>query len=189
MCIFYRIHMKLNTAIQPFRDPIRGPYGDISLRSYRVWPTLAQVMACCLTAPSHYLNQCWLIIGRVRFCAIRLKQDLLLSPKVNTRPTNCVKHLTYSPHYRSVARVICCFYVSPEKHTFRHFIMKIITGLKLTHVSKRGPWMYITYTTRARRACTVKQLNRLVLSSVYNHFTNTREPFEKQNIHRGTRLK
>ena len=27
--------------------------------------TLAQVMACCLTAPSHYLNQCWLIIGEV----------------------------------------------------------------------------------------------------------------------------
>ena len=24
---------------------------------------LAQVMACCLTAPSHYLNQCWLIIS------------------------------------------------------------------------------------------------------------------------------
>ena len=24
--------------------------------------TLAQVMACCLTAPSHYLNQCWLVI-------------------------------------------------------------------------------------------------------------------------------
>ena len=27
--------------------------------------TLAQVMAWCLTAPSHYLNQCWLIIGEV----------------------------------------------------------------------------------------------------------------------------
>ena len=27
--------------------------------------TLDQVMACCLTAPSHYLNQCWLIIGGV----------------------------------------------------------------------------------------------------------------------------
>ena len=26
---------------------------------------LAQVMACCLTAPSHYLNQCWLIISGV----------------------------------------------------------------------------------------------------------------------------
>ena len=29
------------------------------------WTTLAQVMACCLMAPSHYLNQCWLIIRGV----------------------------------------------------------------------------------------------------------------------------
>ena len=28
---------------------------------WRSWSTLVQVMACCLTAPSHYLNQCWLI--------------------------------------------------------------------------------------------------------------------------------
>ena len=27
--------------------------------------TLAQAMACCLTASSHYLNQCWLIISKV----------------------------------------------------------------------------------------------------------------------------
>ena len=27
---------------------------------------LAQVMACCLTAPSHYLNQCWLIINKIQ---------------------------------------------------------------------------------------------------------------------------
>ena len=27
--------------------------------------TLAQVMACCLIAPSHYLNQCWLMISEV----------------------------------------------------------------------------------------------------------------------------
>ena len=26
--------------------------------------TLAQVMACCLTAPSHHLNQCWLVISK-----------------------------------------------------------------------------------------------------------------------------
>ena len=37
-----------------------------------IWPhksgsTLAQVMACCLTAPSHYLNQCWLIISKVQW--------------------------------------------------------------------------------------------------------------------------
>ena len=29
--------------------------------------TLAQVKACCLTAPSHYLNQCWLIISEVQW--------------------------------------------------------------------------------------------------------------------------
>ena len=29
--------------------------------------TLAQVMACCLTAPSLYLNQCWLIISEVQW--------------------------------------------------------------------------------------------------------------------------
>ena len=27
--------------------------------------TLAQVMACCLTAPSHYLSQCWLMISEM----------------------------------------------------------------------------------------------------------------------------
>ena len=31
----------------------------------RSWSTLVQVMAYCLTAPSHYLNQCWLIISKV----------------------------------------------------------------------------------------------------------------------------
>ena len=52
-----------------------------SLRIYNsmifksLWPgdaswsgsTLAQVMACCLTAPSHYLTQCWLIIGEFQW--------------------------------------------------------------------------------------------------------------------------
>ena len=32
---------------------------------HRSGSTLAQVMACCRTAPSHYLNQCWLIINGV----------------------------------------------------------------------------------------------------------------------------
>ena len=38
--------------------------------------TLAQVMACCLTAPSHYLNQCWLIISIVRPSGIHLRAIL-----------------------------------------------------------------------------------------------------------------
>ena len=31
----------------------------------RSWSTLVQVIACCLMAQSHYLNQCWLIINKV----------------------------------------------------------------------------------------------------------------------------
>ena len=34
---------------------------------HRSGSTLAQVMACCLTAPSHYLNQCWVITNMVQW--------------------------------------------------------------------------------------------------------------------------
>ena len=32
---------------------------------HKSWSTVAQIMACSLTAPSHYLCQCWLIISKV----------------------------------------------------------------------------------------------------------------------------
>ena len=31
--------------------------------------TLVQELACCLTAPRHYLNQCWLFITKVQRCS------------------------------------------------------------------------------------------------------------------------
>ena len=34
---------------------------------HRSGSVLAQVMAYCLTAPSHYLNQCWLVVSEVRW--------------------------------------------------------------------------------------------------------------------------
>ena len=33
---------------------------------HRSWSTLSQVIACCLTAPSHFLKQCWLTSVRSR---------------------------------------------------------------------------------------------------------------------------
>ena len=33
---------------------------------HRTGSTLAHVMACCLTATSHYLNQCWFIVSEVQ---------------------------------------------------------------------------------------------------------------------------
>ena len=40
--------------------------GDAIWRQ-RSGSTLAQAMACCLMAASHYLNQCWLIISKVLY--------------------------------------------------------------------------------------------------------------------------
>ena len=48
--------------------------------------TLAQVMACCLTAPSHYLNQCWLIIRKVEWYASKGKF---------TRDNSAINHWNY----------------------------------------------------------------------------------------------
>ena len=53
------------------RDSIQVRLNIISLwPSDAIWrhrsgSTLAQVMACCLMAPSHYLNQCWLVISEI----------------------------------------------------------------------------------------------------------------------------
>ena len=47
------------------RGAIHSLWPSDAIWRYRSESTVAQVMACCLTAPSHYLNQCWLIISKV----------------------------------------------------------------------------------------------------------------------------
>ena len=48
--------------------------------------TLAQVMACCLTAPSHYLNHCRLIFSKVEWHSLKGKF---------TRDTSAINHWNY----------------------------------------------------------------------------------------------
>ena len=38
-----------------------------TIRRHRSGSTLAQVMTCCLAAPSHYMNQCWHLVSEVFF--------------------------------------------------------------------------------------------------------------------------
>ena len=45
--------------------------------------SLAQVMACCLMAPTHYLNQCWLCISKVEWHSFKRKF---------TRDTSAINH-------------------------------------------------------------------------------------------------
>ena len=48
--------------------------------------TLAQVMACCLMAPSHYLTPCWFIISKVQWHSSKGKF---------TRDTSAINHWNY----------------------------------------------------------------------------------------------
>ena len=70
------IHTSVNSI---HKGPLTQSFGNFFVIN-SLWPsdaiwwersgsTLAPVMACCLTAPSHYLNQCWLIISKVLWCS------------------------------------------------------------------------------------------------------------------------
>ena len=58
-CKLHKIHVVCNHGCLNSLEP------SDAIWCWRSWSTLVQVMACCLTAPSHYLNQCWLIISKV----------------------------------------------------------------------------------------------------------------------------
>ena len=49
------------------KDLVNSSWAGDAIWRHRSGSTLAQVMACCLTAPSHYLNQCWLFIREVQW--------------------------------------------------------------------------------------------------------------------------
>ena len=65
---------------------------DANIWRHRSGSTLAQVIACCLTAPSHYLNQYWFIISTVQ----------LYPYKDNfTRDTSAINHQNSLVNYLS----------------------------------------------------------------------------------------
>ena len=61
--IFYHNHENLELT---HIDTLNSLWPSDDIWRQRSGSTLAQVMACCLTAPSHYLNQCWLIISKTQ---------------------------------------------------------------------------------------------------------------------------
>ena len=54
------------------------PTGSDTILGHRSGSTLAQVVACGLTVPSHYLIQCWFIINEVLCQTIRLVSQEVL---------------------------------------------------------------------------------------------------------------
>ena len=67
---------------------------------------LAQVMACCLTAPSHYLNQCWLTISKVEWHSSKGKftRDTLA---IITEIIWKIKYLKWHSNFPGTNELIC----------------------------------------------------------------------------------
>ena len=65
---------------------------------HRSRSTLIHVMACCLTAPSHYLNQYWLTIRRILHHAPEDNSYMEMPLKVATTMYLKITHLISKPH-------------------------------------------------------------------------------------------
>ena len=59
--------MKLMACQPPVVSVFNPLWSSDAMWWHRSGSTLVQVMACCLMAPSHYLNQCWLLIRKVQW--------------------------------------------------------------------------------------------------------------------------
>ena len=77
-------------ALEILQFCINSMWPSDDIWRHRTWSTLAQIMACCLTAPSHYLNQCWLIINKVQPHS---------SGNHFTKDTSAINHLNQFENY------------------------------------------------------------------------------------------
>ena len=66
-CYFNEMDQKLFWKKMLNHQKVNSLWPSDTIWRQRSGSTLVQVMACCRTAPSHYLNQCWLIISEVQW--------------------------------------------------------------------------------------------------------------------------
>ena len=63
---WWRVHkLQWVNTLRPNYTTVNSLWPSDTMWQQRSGSTLAQVMACCLTAPSHYLNQSWQTIIKV----------------------------------------------------------------------------------------------------------------------------
>ena len=67
---------------------------------WRSWSTLVRVMACCLTTPSHYLNQCCLIISKVLWHS---SEDII----IRSQWVNGAVHRGHGPYNQLLSSGTC----------------------------------------------------------------------------------
>ena len=93
------------------------------------WSTLVQVMARCLMAPSHYLNQCWLIISKVLWHS---SEDIIIRRFEDTNQSSKIEKW----HFQ--VQVFKCFIYPTEVHD-------IIYNLYVVRLRREGGQRSIAY--------------------------------------------
>ena len=121
--------------------------------------TLAQVMAWCLTAPSHYLNQCWFIISKVQWHSFiwgqshkryLSYQSIKLHWKLFIKDFIEISHICHRPGPSLVGKGACRLFTNPwwrnQMETFSA-LLAICEGnhrwISLTRDSDAELWCFL----------------------------------------------
>ena len=102
--------------------------------------TLAQVMACCLTAPSHYLNQCWLIISEVSDIHIRAISQEMPQPSITKIcfKITCLKFYSNFPGANEL-NYINTYSMKSHSDVFEGFINDLVSIFSGNGLVPSGP--------------------------------------------------
>ena len=112
LCFVVVIYLLLEDKCSSFNS--LGP--NDAIWRWRSWSTLVQVMAWCLTAPSHYLNQCWLIISKV---LRHSSEDIIIRRFEDTNQKKCL----------SLSQPQCVARPSWDRLSWWHHQMETISAL------------------------------------------------------------
>ena len=112
------------------------------MRHWTHWSTLVQVMACCLTASSHYLSQHWLAINET-LCH-PFHSNICLNTK-DIDPKLCLQshiwnHSTY-PKEQWVNDVTRHFWPDLQRYMNRCFNIQVYKRSPSLHRTIRSPWI------------------------------------------------
>ena len=106
----------VETYPQRMSEHIKSWWHSDAIWRHRSGPTLAQIMAWCLTAPSHYLSQCYLIANKVIWGHFHDKiwRYQSVSQDWKYHYQNCIQISQGTMSYTDVVNMVVCGRINSE---------------------------------------------------------------------------
>ena len=86
--------------------PINSMWPSDTIWWHRSGSKLAQVMVCCLMAPSHYLTQCWLVMSKV---PRHLPEEIIICRSEDISQQNKIEICIFKSTIRSPMGNVCIY--------------------------------------------------------------------------------